>query len=256
MLEGFSAVPPDRVPRRVFLFMPFALAGLAAIGLRREHPVPDPRARGSGAAIDIVVFSDNGSKREIVHVNKIVKNDGEWKSELTPEEFAVARKKGTERAFTGRYWNNHEAGMYRCVCCGTELFRSGEKFDSGTGWPSFTRPPPKRTSPRRRTAACSWSARKCCAPSATRTWASFSGWSGPHGRALLHQFGRAALRAGEIRGCSPPSRRDAEGNPRRTGVSRDFACSPLGWTLRRQRAQRMPAFVAAGILQAAGFQEE
>jgi peptide-methionine (R)-S-oxide reductase len=59
---------------------------------------------------------------------------------LTPEEFAVARKKGTERAFTGRYWDNHEAGMYRCVCCGTELFRSDEKFESGSGWPSFTAP--------------------------------------------------------------------------------------------------------------------
>jgi peptide-methionine (R)-S-oxide reductase len=140
MLERISASPPDGVPRRVFLFMPIALAGLAAIGLRKDHPVPDPRAGGSGAAIDIVVFSDNGSKGEIVHVNKIVKSDAEWKSELTPEEFSVARKKGTERAFTGRYWNNHEAGMYRCVCCGTELFRSDEKFESGTGWPSFTAP--------------------------------------------------------------------------------------------------------------------
>jgi peptide-methionine (R)-S-oxide reductase len=140
MLEGFSAVPPDRTPRRAFLFMPFAFAGLAALGLRRQHSIPDARVSGSGAAIDIVVFSDNGRKRETVHVNKIMKSDSEWKTELTPEEFAVARKKGTERAFTGRYWNNHDPGMYRCVCCGTELFRSEEKFDSGTGWPSFTAP--------------------------------------------------------------------------------------------------------------------
>ena len=73
-------------------------------------------------------------------MQKIVKSDAEWERELTPEEFAVARKKGTERAFTGRYWNNHEAGMYRCACCGTELFLSGDKFDSGTGWPSFSAP--------------------------------------------------------------------------------------------------------------------
>ena len=140
MLQGFSASPPDRVPRRVFLFMPIAFAGLTALGMRKEHPVPNPRLSGSGAGIDIVVFSDNGRKRETVHVNKIEKSEAEWKSELTPEEFAVARKKGTERAFTGKYWNNHDPGMYRCVCCGTELFRSDEKFDSGTGWPSFYQP--------------------------------------------------------------------------------------------------------------------
>ena len=73
-------------------------------------------------------------------LEKIEKTDAEWQRELSPEEFAVARQKGTERAFTGRYWNNHEAGTYQCVCCGAPLFRSDEKFDSGTGWPSFWAP--------------------------------------------------------------------------------------------------------------------
>jgi peptide-methionine (R)-S-oxide reductase len=73
-------------------------------------------------------------------VNKIEKTDAEWQDELSPEEFAVTRKKGTEQAFTGRYWNNHDPGTYRCVCCGTPLFRSDEKFESGSGWPSFWAP--------------------------------------------------------------------------------------------------------------------
>ena len=73
-------------------------------------------------------------------MNKIQKTDEEWRAQLTPEQFQVARKKGTEPAFTGEHWDNHEKGMYRCVCCGTELFDADTKFDSGTGWPSFYAP--------------------------------------------------------------------------------------------------------------------
>lgn len=73
-------------------------------------------------------------------MDKVVKTDEEWRKQLTPEQFEVARKQGTERAFTGALWNNHEAGIYRCVCCGTALFSSDTKFESGTGWPSFYEP--------------------------------------------------------------------------------------------------------------------
>ena len=73
-------------------------------------------------------------------MEKIKKTDDEWKKQLSEEQYQVARKKGTERAFTGAYWDNHEKGTYRCSCCGNELFSSETKFDSGTGWPSFTQP--------------------------------------------------------------------------------------------------------------------
>jgi peptide-methionine (R)-S-oxide reductase len=77
---------------------------------------------------------------KVERVEKVVKTDDEWKKILSPESFNVARKQGTELAFTGKYHNCHEDGIYQCVCCETDLFDSKTKFDSGTGWPSFWEP--------------------------------------------------------------------------------------------------------------------
>ena len=72
--------------------------------------------------------------------DKIAKNEAEWREKLTPEQYKVTRQHGTERAFTGKFWDHHDDGMYTCVCCGEPLFDSATKFDSGTGWPSFYQP--------------------------------------------------------------------------------------------------------------------
>ena len=72
--------------------------------------------------------------------DKVNKTNEEWKKILTPEQYNITREKGTERAFTGQYWDNHEKGIYKCVACGNDLFTSDTKFESGTGWPSFYKP--------------------------------------------------------------------------------------------------------------------
>ncbi len=91
-------------------------------------------------AIVSVLLAASGCAQKNTEKFAVTKTDAEWKKQLTPEQFHVSRKQGTESPFTGKYWDNHEKGIYKCVDCGQEVFASDTKFESGTGWPSFWQP--------------------------------------------------------------------------------------------------------------------
>ena len=117
------------------LFVAGILAG--GIAVSGSLAVPAGAADGSAPASIRVYSVEQGS---YVMTQPVVKTNEEWKKTLTPEQYHILREKGTERAFSGKYDRNHEHGVYRCAACGLDLYRSEEKFDSGTGWPSFTAP--------------------------------------------------------------------------------------------------------------------
>jgi peptide-methionine (R)-S-oxide reductase len=90
--------------------------------------------------VTIVQFSDRGDRTGTARVAKVVKSSADWRAQLSPLAFQITRQHGTERPFTGAYWNLHDKGLFRCICCDTALFSSTAKFDSGTGWPSYWQP--------------------------------------------------------------------------------------------------------------------
>ena len=131
-----------KVQRRTFLALgAAAIAGIAFSHLRRPTVLAAAaRASGVPGDVTIVQFSDDGKRLRKIHVAKVVKTDAEWKAQLSPNAFDIARRADTEMAFTGQYWNLHDKGIYRCICCDNALFNSDTKFESGTGWPSFWSP--------------------------------------------------------------------------------------------------------------------
>ncbi len=127
--------------RGEFLAYAGMLLGLAFLGkgmLERAFASGPGEAAGRGPSARIRLYS--AARKGYVMAEKTIRTEGEWKKLLTPEQFEVTRRKGTERAYTGAYWNNKEKGIYRCVCCGNDLFLSDTKYESGTGWPSFYAP--------------------------------------------------------------------------------------------------------------------
>ncbi|MCU1297296.1 MAG: methionine-R-sulfoxide reductase [Acidobacteriaceae bacterium] len=129
------------VRRRAFLgFSLSAAAGLALWSFRKTRIAEAAMPAEAGGDVTVIRFSDDGQRLEKLRIPKVVRSEDDWRKQLSPGEFEVTRHADTEFAFSGKCWNLHDKGLYRCVCCDNALFSSETKFESGTGWPSFWQP--------------------------------------------------------------------------------------------------------------------
>ncbi|HXJ05083.1 MAG TPA: peptide-methionine (R)-S-oxide reductase MsrB [Candidatus Acidoferrum sp.] len=130
--------------RRGFIFGSATVASYGIlIGLQRACRfalADDKPAKSDSGPVQVVKFAGDGTRLGVETASKVVKSDAEWRRALSSDEFDVTRRADTERPYSGAYYNNHQEGLYRCICCGNALFSSDTKFDSGTGWPSFWAP--------------------------------------------------------------------------------------------------------------------
>jgi peptide-methionine (R)-S-oxide reductase len=139
--EQSSAAPPPNIQRRAFLAASFAtLAGLVLWHWKRPAVLNAAAALPEPKDVAVVLFSDSGQRLKKVVIAKVIKTSDQWRQQLGPGVFDITRNADTEIAFTGKYWNLHDKGIYRCICCDNALFDSATKFESGTGWPSFWAP--------------------------------------------------------------------------------------------------------------------
>jgi len=127
--------------RRALLIAPFAFAGLVAVSSRKGSRSEDSvSANDSNSDVTIVPFSDAGVRSAPASVKKLIRSDVQWRKSLETEQYYVTRRQGTDTPYSGTYYQIHDRGLFRCICCGNALFSSETKFDSGTGWPSFYAP--------------------------------------------------------------------------------------------------------------------
>jgi peptide-methionine (R)-S-oxide reductase len=125
--------------RRVFLITCF-FGLIAACQQKGAAPAASSPPAGPGLVKPSQIRLYSAARKGYVMSEKVIKNPEEWRKQLTPEQYHVTREQGTERAFSGATWNNHEKGIYQCICCGNDLYSSEHKYESGTGWPSFWQP--------------------------------------------------------------------------------------------------------------------
>jgi peptide-methionine (R)-S-oxide reductase len=140
MFESDGGGKDVNLGRRLFLSgMGAALGGAALFSLRRPHVIAEA-AKTEPAEVTIVQFSDSGQRLATVKIARVVKTEDEWRKELPSGVFEITRHADTEMPFTGKLLNEHETGIFRCICCNNALYSSSTKFESGTGWPSFWAP--------------------------------------------------------------------------------------------------------------------
>jgi peptide-methionine (R)-S-oxide reductase len=132
----------QRLTRRAFLFTSIAAAaGVGLLTLRRPHRAfAEDATSHPGEPVVVVLFSDDGKRLRKATMPRVARSADEWQKQLSPNAYDITRLADTEVAYSGSLWNQHQRGLYRCICCDTALFSSDTKFESGTGWPSFWAP--------------------------------------------------------------------------------------------------------------------